>query len=527
MGKFNLSEAAKEVLDASVASKRGGQDKPARLQASVAYGTKDVGKIGDDPVDNNAEDLPNYIKGVPSATPPGATPPVGQQPRPQLSPQPQQSAGRGDLVKPVQAAANDYASLASRVKAKLGPQTFQSNPGATFQSYSEEVEVFEEYSDEEMIDMLFSEEYDLDEAISKSGYVELARRVSDPEYNGTTDHDDVVARARKVHGDKFANDLESGARKMHFGRDNHKHGFDKLNHRINRSMTPSHVTKSGMLTKSSQKGLKSSLKEEEKEGHEDAAQDKKMMKAMMKKKMKEDMDALMQGENLSEEFVSKATTIFEAAVNARAEEVISEVEDALLEEFQVAVENIKEEMAEKVDSYLNYMVEEWVKENELAIEKGLRAEIVEEFIEGLRDLFVEHYIDIPKEKVDIVDELAEHVNALEEALNEEISRGVQLMRELNEHKKHEAIYEACEGLSQTQVEKLKSLTESVEFTTEEEFAEKVGTLKEAYFKSDVKVASNSALDDELLVEDEEVKPVRYDDPSMEVYAKTISKTVIK
>ena len=416
MGKFNLSEAAKEVLDASVASKRGGQDKPARLQASVAYGTKDVGKIGDDPVDNNAEELPNYIKGVPSATPPGATPPVGQQPRPQLSPQPQQSAGRGDLVKPVQAAANDYATLRDRVKAKLAPQTFQANPGATFQSYGEETEIEDE---------------------------------------------DVIEEAEK-----------------------------------------------------------------EKEGHEDAAEDKKMMKAMMKKKMKEDMDALMQGENLSEEFVSKATTIFEAAVNARAEEVISEVEDALLEEFQVAVEQIKEEMAEKVDSYLNYMVEEWVKENELAIEKGLRAEIVEEFIEGLRDLFVEHYIDIPKEKVDIVDELAEHVNALEEALNEEISRGVQLMRELNEHKKHEAIYEACEGLSQTQVEKLKTLTEGVEFTTEEEFAEKVGTLKEAYFKSDVKVASNSALDDELLVEDE-VKPVRYDDPSMEVYAKTISKTVIK
>ena len=417
MGKFNLSEAAKEVLDASVASKRGGQDKPARLQASVAYGTKDVGKIGEDPVDNNAEALPNYIKGVPSATPPGATPPVGQQPRPKLSPQPQQSAGRGDLVKPVQAAANDYASLRDRVKAKLAPQTFQANPGATFQSYGEETEIEDE---------------------------------------------DVIEEAEKEEG-----------------------------------------------------------------GHEDAAQDKKMMKAMMKKKMKEDMDALMQGENLSEEFVSKATTIFEAAVNARAEEVISEVEDALLEEFQVAVENIKEEMAEKVDSYLNYMVEEWVKENELAIEKGLRAEIVEEFIEGLRDLFVEHYIDIPKEKVDIVDELAEHVNALEEALNEEINRGVQLMRELDEHKKHEAIYEACEGLSRTQVEKLKTLTEGVEFTTEEEFAEKVGTLKEAYFKSDVKVASNSALDDELLVEDEEVKPVRYEDPSMEVYAKTISKTVIK
>jgi hypothetical protein len=281
-------------------------------------------------------------------------------------------------------------------------------------------------------------------------------------------------------------------------------------------MTPSHVTKSGMLTKSSQKGLKSSLKSQRSMNKENE----------MKEKMKEDIVALLQGQNLSEEFVSKASTIFESAVYARASEVISDVEAELVEEFQVAVEQIKEELADKVDAYLNYMVEEWMKENQLAVEKGLRAEIVEEFIDGLRDLFVEHYIDVPTEKVDVVEELAEKVAQLENALNEEINRGVALNIELNEHKKYEAIYAACEGLTQTQVEKLKSLTESVEFTTEDEFADKLNTLKEAYFRSDVKSASNLSLDDEVLIEDES-KPARFDDPSMEAYAKTISKTVIK
>jgi hypothetical protein len=166
-----------------------------------------------------------------------------------------------------------------------------------------------------------------------------------------------------------------------------------------------------------------------------------------------------------------------------------------------------------------------MKENEIAIEKGLRAEIVEDFIGGLRNLFVEHYIDIPADKVDVVEELATKVQDLESSLNEEINRGIELSKELNEQKKIEAIYTACEGLSQTQVEKLKSLAENVEFTTEEEFTTKVSTLKESYFKTDVKVADSSALD-EVLVE-EEKKAVRSEDPSMDIYAKTISQTLVK
>jgi hypothetical protein len=269
------------------------------------------------------------------------------------------------------------------------------------------------------------------------------------------------------------------------------------------------------------------VEEEKEEGHEDAAQDKAMIKKMLKKeKMKEDMDALLSGENLSEEFKSKAATIFEAAVLARADAIVEEVEAQLTEQFEIAVEQVKEEMAAKVDDYLNYMVEEWIKDNEIAIEKGLRAEVAEDFMNGLRDLFIEHYIDIPEEKVDIAEELSAKVDELESALNEQINKGVELVKALNEQKKIEAIYTACEGLTQTQVEKLKSLAENVEFTTEEEFVAKVDVLKESYFKAEVKVADSSALDDEVQIE-EEVKKSVSTDPSMEVYAKAISQTLIK
>jgi hypothetical protein len=269
------------------------------------------------------------------------------------------------------------------------------------------------------------------------------------------------------------------------------------------------------------------IEEEKEEGHEDAAQDKKLIKKMIsKEKMKEDMDALLSGENLSEEFVTKATTIFEAAVIARAEEVITEAEEQLMEEFEIAVEAIKEDLAAKVDGYLNYMVEEWMKDNEIAIQSGLKAEITEEFLTGLRDLFIEHNIDIPEDKVDIVEELAAQLEATEAVLNEEIARGIELSQALNEQKKIEAIYTACEGLTQTQVEKMKSLAEGVDFTTEEEFTTKLDTLKESYFKADVKVATTDALDDEVLLE-EEKKSIKSSNSEIDYYAKSISQTLVK
>jgi hypothetical protein len=181
-------------------------------------------------------------------------------------------------------------------------------------------------------------------------------------------------------------------------------------------------------------------------------------------------------------------------------------------------------LAAKVDDYLNYMVEEWIKENEIAIQTGLKAEIVEDFIKGLKGLFEEHYIDIPEEKVDVVEELTTKVAELEETLNEQINSAVQMKKELNEHKKIEAIYTACEGLTQTQVEKMKSLAEGVEFTTEEEFVSKLETIKESYFKNSVKTADSSALDDEVQIEEETKKTSASVDPLIEQVAKTISLT---
>jgi len=241
--------------------------------------------------------------------------------------------------------------------------------------------------------------------------------------------------------------------------------------------------------------------------------------------MSEDVRALLDGEGLSEEFASKATTIFEAAVMSRIEKIAEQVESQLVEQFETAVEQVKEDLAAKVDDYLNYMAEEWMKENELAVDTGLRNEIAEDFIGALRNVFVEHYIDIPEDKVDVVSEMAEKVSELEDQLNEQINSAIELKKELNEHKKFEAIYAVCEGLSQTQVEKLKSLAEGVEFTTEEEFATKLSTLVESYFsKSDVKVADNSALDDEVHIE-EEKKTTKSADPLMEQYASVISKSL--
>jgi hypothetical protein len=276
------------------------------------------------------------------------------------------------------------------------------------------------------------------------------------------------------------------------------------------------------------------VEEEKEEGHEDAAEDKKMIKAMMKKqKMKEDMDAdvsaLLSGEELSEDFKEKASTIFEAAVIARTQAMMEEVEEALFEEFELAVEEVKNDLSAKLDDYIGYMAEEWVKENTLAIEKGLRAEIVEEFIAGLKNLFVEHYIDIPEEKVDVVEELTNKVEELEAQVNEEIQSAVELRKELNEHKKNEAIHAVCEGLTQTQVEKMKSLAESVEFTTDEEFADKLVTLRTSYFTEAVKAADSSALNEEVQIEEDKpaVKTTASADPLINAAASAISKSVVK
>jgi hypothetical protein len=246
---------------------------------------------------------------------------------------------------------------------------------------------------------------------------------------------------------------------------------------------------------------------------------------MKKKKMKEDVDALFADDStISEEFKSKVSTIFEARVADRVAQIQEETEAKYADMLSEAVDQIKSDLTTKVDDYLNYVVEQWLADNEIAIESGLRAELTEEFIAGLRNLFAEHYIDVPAEKVDLVDELAGKVDELESKLNEEIERGIGFAKALVESRKNEITREVTEGLTTTQAEKVKQLAESVEFSTEEEYKEKLETIRENYFPSGVKKADEEQLHEK--VEDAEGEKKVIADPFVAAVSQAISKTKI-
>ena len=248
-------------------------------------------------------------------------------------------------------------------------------------------------------------------------------------------------------------------------------------------------------------------------------------KEMMKKKMKEDINALFSDDStISEEFKTKAATIFEARVLDRVQQIEEEVETKYASMLEEAVTEIKADLTTKVDDYLNYVVEQWLADNEIAIESGLRAELTEDFIAGLRNLFAEHYIDVPTEKVDLVDELAGKVEELEGKLNEEIERGVGFAKALVESRKNEITREVCDGLTTTQIEKIKSLAESVEFSTEDEYKNKIETIRENYFPSGVKKADEKDLHEQ--VEDTDAKKADINDPLVAMVSQAISKTKI-
>ena len=235
---------------------------------------------------------------------------------------------------------------------------------------------------------------------------------------------------------------------------------------------------------------------------------------------KDDLKALVNEEaTLSDEFKQKAETIFEAAINTKVNAEIDRLEEKYNEELSEEIESTKKDLVEKVDSYLNYVVEGWMEDNKLAIQNGLRTEIAEDFMNKLKDLFVESHIQVPEDKVDLVDELAENVEELEAQLNESTERSIRMAEELETYKRESIIREATKDLAETQVEKLKSLAENVDFDDEETFAKKVAQLKESYF-------SKAAKTQEEIVEDDD-SPLVESTGSMESYLKAIKKTANK
>ena len=263
------------------------------------------------------------------------------------------------------------------------------------------------------------------------------------------------------------------------------------------------------------------MMDKKKEMKEVADKEKEMKKETAKDKvkdmdMKEDVDALTSGEDLSEEFKSKAATIFEGAVKAKLVEEIEKLESEYETKVDEKVSEVKEEIVDKVDAYLNYVVEEWMKENELAIEKGLRNEITEDFIGGLKSLFESHYINVPQEKYDVIESQAAEIEKLKEEVNQTIEKNVELNQKVSENTRQEIINDVSSDLAATEAEKLGKLAESIEYKDAESFRKGVETLKNSYYPT--KEASDN--------ESNEVAPNAGSDlsESMAAYTAAISKS---
>ena len=251
---------------------------------------------------------------------------------------------------------------------------------------------------------------------------------------------------------------------------------------------------------------------------------KKIKISMPEINVKEDIDALVEGEELSEEFKTKASTIFEAAVHQKVMEIATKKTEDLEKEYQSDLQeeivSFRDELTEKVDGYLNYVVEEWMKENELALDSSLKSELTEEFMGGLKTLFTEHYIEVPDEKVDIVESLYDKVEELEEKLNSQIDDNVKVTGELNEYRKNKILEEVCDDLADTQSEKMKTLVEGVSYEDDaDDFENKVKTIKESYFPNQTKQDANveQESDDTPTEETPEMSNI------MEAYSKAIAR----
>ena len=264
-------------------------------------------------------------------------------------------------------------------------------------------------------------------------------------------------------------------------------------------------------------------KEKEDDAEDDDGEDKKEVKEK-KAKMKEDIDAIFSGEELSEEFKTNAKAIFEAAVASRVSEIETDLQEQFDTKLNEQVDEIVSGIVDKVDEYLEYVVTEWTEEHKVGIEKNLKAEVAEDFMVGLKNLFVENYIDIPEDKVDLVDEMTKKLQNAETDLDKKITENADLVAELNDYKKEQAVHTVTEGLSEIQIAKLKSLAENIEFISEQDYKNKLTLTKKKYFESkETEKTAVSESKKDLDSADSELEESF--SPIMEHYVKNISKIV--
>ena len=233
----------------------------------------------------------------------------------------------------------------------------------------------------------------------------------------------------------------------------------------------------------------------------------------------EDVAALTNGEDLSEEFKTKAATIFEAAVITRVKAEVTKLQEEFDNQLAEQVEEIKEGLVEKVDGYLNYVVEQWIAQNEIALESGMKSEILESFVQGLKGVFEEHYIDVPEEKFDVLGDMQEKLEQLESKLNETVATNVDLTKQINEQKRIASVVDAADGLADTDVEKFKGLAEELTYEDADSFKKKLQTIRENYFtnKSTNTLVESIVTDSPVITE--EYKAV---DPTMKSYLSVLN-----
>jgi len=258
--------------------------------------------------------------------------------------------------------------------------------------------------------------------------------------------------------------------------------------------------------------------EEEEVSTEDVVAEEESVEETAEYDIEEDVNALLGGEELSEEFKEKAKTIFEAAINSKVAEIKEGLEAQYQEKLAEEIEAAKESLAERVDSYLEYVADEWFEENALAVEAGLKTEMTESFLSGMKGLFEEHYVSIPEDKYDVLESMVEKLDDMETKLNEQIEKNISLNSRLAESVADGILDQVSEGLAQTQKEKLASLSESVEFESEDQYREKLETLKESYFASK---KESSAAKTETLSEGVDHSGSESHSDSMAAYLRTL------
>jgi hypothetical protein len=237
--------------------------------------------------------------------------------------------------------------------------------------------------------------------------------------------------------------------------------------------------------------------------------------------VKEDVDALLNGEELSEEFRAKAETIFEAAVMTRVKSEVARIEEEFEAKLQESVAQNVEGIVEQVDGYLGYIAEQWMTQNEIALERGMKSDILEGFIGGLKNLFEEHYIDIPEEKFDVLGEMESKIDELEAKLNEQVAANIELSKTLAESNRAEIVKTVSEGLTDTETEKFMSLVEELSYEDQASFETKVKTIRENYFTTKAATVSSVVTDAPVEALTEEVSKKL--DPAMSAYAAQLNK----